>query len=88
MTLKDVIIPMLWVGWNHPFWYVHPVVAFAAPSNTPATAHCDLLLQEMYELPELGPELDEMITLDLDESEPDTWYNHIHLIEVPHETAC
>jgi len=88
MTLKELIIPMVWVGTNHPYWYVHPIVTTTSESGyTPATWCVDALLKEMYCLKNPTNQLRDEL-LEIDEADPETWYNHLHLIEIPNETAC
>lgn len=78
MKLSDVLIRMLWVGTDHPFWCLHP--ATAGLTRRVATIHLDQLLQEMYALRDPDGALEEALDV-LDDEVPGTWYDHLPLFE-------
>ena len=79
MKLSDVLIRMLWVGADHPFWYLHPAITVIT-RNRADTLSLDKLLQEMYALRDPEGAYDDALQF-LDDEVPGTWYDHLPLFE-------
>ena len=78
MKLSDVLIRMLWVGADHHFYFLHPVVN--SRTGQVGTLDMDKLLQEIYALRNPEGAYDQALQF-IDDEVPDTWYDHLHLFE-------